>query len=171
MLQRSDKMRLVNLCCWSAVQTRHPRARGTRLRMAALHLAYFCITCHHDFRKLSESGLTHQLERTGLEDSYCFQCEWHLRPGPLTGRETTEPAGTGNPRKAARSHLWWMQWIALPVAIGATIIIVTVIYQAEPILKGRIVETLSARFHGPVELAEFHVSVRNGFHPGADRRR
>lgn len=36
------------------------------------------------------------------------------------------------------------------------------IYEAKPILKGRIIETLSTRFHGPVELSGLHVSLKNG---------
>src|SRR2546426_6926001 len=36
------------------------------------------------------------------------------------------------------------------------------IYRAEPILQGRVIETLSTRFHSRVELAGFHVSVAHG---------
>jgi hypothetical protein len=37
-----------------------------------------------------------------------------------------------------------------------------VMAHAEPILRGRIIETLSNRFHSKVELASFHVSVSSG---------
>jgi hypothetical protein len=44
----------------------------------------------------------------------------------------------------------------------ATVVLVFAIYHAEPILQGRIIDTLSARFHSRVELPEFHVSVAHG---------
>jgi len=47
------------------------------------------------------------------------------------------------------------------VAVAAVTIGIA-IYRAEPILKGRLIETLSARFHSRVELAGFHVSVAHG---------
>jgi hypothetical protein len=61
-----------------------------------------------------------------------------------------------------RSRWWWVGagviFIALVVA-GATVFAVR---HAEPILRARIVETLSGRFHARVELAALHVSVRAG---------
>ena len=36
--------------------------------------------------------------------------------------------------------------------------------RAEPILRTRVIETLTARFHSPVELAELHVWIANGLH-------
>jgi hypothetical protein len=36
--------------------------------------------------------------------------------------------------------------------------------RAEPILRTRVIETLSARFHSTVELAELHVWIANGLH-------
>jgi hypothetical protein len=57
------------------------------------------------------------------------------------------------------------RWIA-GVLLGAMAIAVTlaaiVISHAEPILRERIVETLSTRFHSKVELGEFHVSLLRG---------
>jgi hypothetical protein len=52
--------------------------------------------------------------------------------------------------------------VLLALVTISAIIIALVVYHAEPILKGRIIETLSARFHGPVELSAFHVSLKNG---------
>jgi hypothetical protein len=50
------------------------------------------------------------------------------------------------------------------VLAAVTIVILTfVIYHAEPILKGRVIETLSTRFRGHVELSTFHVSIAHGF--------
>src|SRR5690348_1628373 len=75
----------------------------------------------------------------------------------------TEQAEIGQPNDAKRSLAWWIRAITLALAAAAAVVLVVLIYRAEPILKNRVVETLSARFHGPLELSEFHVSVRNGF--------
>lgn len=48
-------------------------------------------------------------------------------------------------------------------AVVAIAIITFVIYHAEPILEGRVMETLSTRFRGHVELSTFHVSIAHGF--------
>jgi hypothetical protein len=64
-----------------------------------------------------------------------------------------------------RSHAW--RWIvgaiALLLAIAA-IGIRLVVSRAEPILRARVIETLSTRFKSRVELAEIHVYVANGLH-------
>jgi len=39
-----------------------------------------------------------------------------------------------------------------------------VIVRAQPILRARVIDTLSARFHSRVELAEPHVWVADGVH-------
>jgi hypothetical protein len=75
----------------------------------------------------------------------------------------TEPAEIGEPKHARRSLASWIRASALALAALAAVVILIVIYHAEPILKNRVVETLSARFHGPIQLSEFHVSKRNGF--------
>jgi len=49
------------------------------------------------------------------------------------------------------------------LALVAIVIITFVIYHAEPILQGRVMETLSTRFRGHVELSAFHVSIAHGF--------
>jgi hypothetical protein len=70
----------------------------------------------------------------------------------------------GKPKTGKRSVSWWIRTIALAIALVMAFVVIFVIYHAESILKGRVIETLSTRFKGPVELSEFHVSVRNGFH-------
>jgi len=67
------------------------------------------------------------------------------------------------PKKAGRTLPWkWIGIVALiPLASGA-IAVRLVIDRAEPILRARVIETLSNRFDGKVELASFDVSVRNG---------
>jgi hypothetical protein len=72
----------------------------------------------------------------------------------------TETAIFGRNR---RSLSWWLRTAALVLAAVAIVIITSVIYHAEPILKGRVVETLSTRFRGHVELSTFHVSMAHGF--------
>jgi len=67
------------------------------------------------------------------------------------------------PKPPRRSHKWrWiiglLSFIVVALVIGARILI----SRAEPILRAKIVETLSARFHSRVELGDLHVSVTNG---------
>jgi len=45
------------------------------------------------------------------------------------------------------------------VVLVFLIVVAIAIYRAEPILRARVMETLSNRFKGPVELGEFHVSL------------
>jgi len=61
-----------------------------------------------------------------------------------------------------RSRWRWIGAITLVLVSAAGVTIGVVINRAEPILQARTVETLSARFHGRVELAAFHVSVAHG---------
>lgn len=61
-----------------------------------------------------------------------------------------------------RSRLWWVGAVLLCIAIVIGASIIFAVRRAEPILRARIVETLSARFHARVELAALHVSVRAG---------
>jgi hypothetical protein len=57
----------------------------------------------------------------------------------------------------------WVRWVAFALLVTSAIVISVATHYAEPILKARVIETLAARFHGPVELGEFHVSVMQGF--------
>jgi len=51
------------------------------------------------------------------------------------------------------------------------VILVISVYDAGPILRGRVIQTLSDRFESKVELRAFHVTVKNGFHvSGQDLR-
>lgn len=63
----------------------------------------------------------------------------------------------------ARQGRW--HWILAALLIATAILIVVgtiMLSRAEPIVRKRVVETLSARFHSDVELKEFHVSLRRG---------
>jgi hypothetical protein len=67
------------------------------------------------------------------------------------------------PRRNSRR--WrWIAGILVLFLIAAAIGIRIVIVRAQPILRARVVETLSARFKSRVELAELHVWVANGLH-------
>jgi AsmA-like C-terminal region len=63
-----------------------------------------------------------------------------------------------------RSAAWiWLKLAALVVLAVIAIGLPIIAHYAEPILRERVIETLSARFHARVELPSFHVSVTNGF--------
>ena len=51
--------------------------------------------------------------------------------------------------------------VALILLITGAIAARLVIDRAEPILRTRVIETLSNRFDGKVELASFHITVMN----------
>jgi len=68
--------------------------------------------------------------------------------------------GSGRPRS---QQVWmWLGGIFLLLLVSALAVLAYVVHQAEPILRARVVETLSARFHAPVQLAEMHISLRHG---------
>jgi AsmA-like C-terminal region len=63
-----------------------------------------------------------------------------------------------------KSRLVWM-WVsifALTFLVGSLVAAKFVIARAEPILRARVLQTLSARFHGKVQLEGFGVAVGNG---------
>ena len=62
-------------------------------------------------------------------------------------------------------------WIAISLLLAVIVIAATVeimFHRAEPILKGRVIETLSARFDSRVEMDTFQVSVVKGFEVSGD---
>jgi hypothetical protein len=76
-------------------------------------------------------------------------------------RESVRNSSMPSERRVGR--VWKLVGIvALVCFVGAIIVIRLVIDRAEPIVKARIIQTLSTRFHGKVELASFDVSVANG---------
>src|SRR5271155_371526 len=67
------------------------------------------------------------------------------------------------PMKARRAAPWkWGGIVALVLLAAAGVAARLVIARAEPILRTRVIETLSNRFHSKVELADLHVSVLKG---------
>lgn len=68
-----------------------------------------------------------------------------------------------SPPERIRARLWkWTGIVIFIVVAGAALAGRLVIARAEPILRTRVIETLSNRFESKVELASFHVSVLNG---------
>jgi hypothetical protein len=74
-----------------------------------------------------------------------------------------------NPAPTPKSHrsIWRriFLWASISVAALLTIVFATVAYvahNAEPILRQRVIDTLSARFNSPVELDKLQISVAKG---------
>lgn len=69
------------------------------------------------------------------------------------------------PPPRRRSRKWrWILVIALAFLALLGVCIRLVIVRAQPILRTRVIETLTARFHSRVELADLHVWVADGLH-------
>jgi hypothetical protein len=67
-------------------------------------------------------------------------------------------------------HSRW-RWIVAIVLLSAAVVAVAAAIlasHAEPILRARVIETLSARFKSKVQLDGFHVSVFRGFQVSGD---
>ncbi len=69
------------------------------------------------------------------------------------------------PKKNSRSKriLLWIAAIFLLVVIAAVIAVEIALRRAEPILRARVIDTLSARFDSRVDLEHFHVYFLDGF--------
>ena len=52
----------------------------------------------------------------------------------------------------------WVIWIAVIAAVVLLVVSEVMLKRAEPILKGRVIETLSTRFNSHVELDDLQVS-------------
>src|SRR5579864_448990 len=83
--------------------------------------------------------------------------------GISEARETKEQIDRVSRRHGKRSLRRWMWTVALVATVVIAVVVAFVTYRAESIIKGRVLETLSARFDGPVDLQDFHVSVSHGF--------
>jgi AsmA-like C-terminal region len=83
--------------------------------------------------------------------------------------EIVQASAKPTPMKASRAAPWkWIGIVALALLIGMALAARMVIARAEPILRTRVIETLSSRFNGKVELASLHVSVVNGIEVSGD---
>jgi len=75
---------------------------------------------------------------------------------------------TTETEKGRRSIWGWIAIALLVVVVTIAVAIEWTIHNAEPILKGRVIETLSARFDSRVTLDRFHVSVLKGLEISGD---
>jgi hypothetical protein len=75
------------------------------------------------------------------------------------------PKGT---RKKTAPPWKWIGIVALVFLASAAVVVRLVIVRAEPILRTRVIDTLSNRFHSKVELASFHVSLVKGIEVSGD---
>ena len=66
-------------------------------------------------------------------------------------------------RRRSRKSRWFLG-ILLAFLLAVSICVPIFIIRAQPILRNRVTETLSARFKSRVELAELHVWIANGLH-------
>jgi hypothetical protein len=76
-----------------------------------------------------------------------------------------------NDEAIRRRRLGARGWVYISLLIAVIVLAVVVeivVYRAEPILKGRVIETLSTRFDSRVELDTFHVSVLKGLEVSGD---
>ncbi len=76
--------------------------------------------------------------------------------------EIVQVSAKQTPMKTGASPWKWIGIVALVLLVGAAVAARMVIVRAEPILRTRVIETLSNRFDGKVELADLHVSVVDG---------
>src|SRR5579862_3750629 len=65
--------------------------------------------------------------------------------------------------KNKRRAIWQWVFAAFLVVLLVIALAAILISRAEPILRARVIETLTTRFHGKVTLDEFHVSLSHGF--------
>src|SRR4051794_2313731 len=82
--------------------------------------------------------------------------------------EVTQPISTATRRRG----VW--AWIGISSLIALTtflIVVEVMIERAGPILKGRVIETLSTQFNSRVELDNLNVSVLRGLDISGDRLR
>lgn len=71
--------------------------------------------------------------------------------------------GTAPGRRFAR-RVRWILGIAVAISVVILVCIRIVIVRAQPILRTRVIETLSTRFKNRVELRELHVWISHGLH-------
>jgi|HubBroStandDraft_2_1064218.scaffolds.fasta_scaffold02581_3 hypothetical protein len=82
---------------------------------------------------------------------------------------TVQVSPNRTPERASRAQPWkWIGVVALILLASAAVAVKLIIARAEPILRTRVIETLSNRFHSKVELASFHVSLVNGIEVSGD---
>ena len=71
------------------------------------------------------------------------------------------------PRRGKRV-LQWVMFTMFLAAVVLGVVAMVMVRRAGPILKGRVIETLSARFDSRVELDDFHVGLGRGLEVSGD---
>ncbi|HTD97481.1 MAG TPA: AsmA-like C-terminal region-containing protein [Edaphobacter sp.] len=77
-----------------------------------------------------------------------------------------ERTDTNSGDAGRRVSKWWVFLFVAVVVVA--VVVEVVVHRAEPILKGRVIETLSTRFESRVEMDGFHVSVLKGLEVSGD---
>ena len=67
-----------------------------------------------------------------------------------------------------RSPLLWLAIASLSILIGLGFALLISLFDAGPILRGRVVQTLSERFQSRVDLRGFHITLRHGIQVSGD---
>jgi hypothetical protein len=73
------------------------------------------------------------------------------------------PQDTGGPHKSRKRKVW--KWLGISLLLSVVVLVIIaeiVLRHASPILKGRVIETLSTRFNSKVELDTLDVSLLHG---------
>jgi hypothetical protein len=83
-------------------------------------------------------------------------------PSGQPSRIRPEQVGPGQHRKDRSRRLRWILIVLVVLAIGGAVFVSYSVSHALPIVRARVIETLSARFKSRIELPDFHVSLANG---------
>ena len=67
-----------------------------------------------------------------------------------------------------RSPLTWLAVASLSILIGLGFALLISLFDAGPILRGRVIQTLSERFQSRVDLRGFHITMRHGIQVSGD---
>ncbi len=85
------------------------------------------------------------------------------QPEPTSDNPSGRPASSPPRKSRLRRVLIWITFILVLVGAAAFITADIYFHRAMPILRGRVIDTLSTRFDSRVELDSFDVSVFRGF--------
>jgi len=119
------------------------------------------------FPPLQYVALLPPLQRSpdGRNKSREYSENWAGPKGPRACFRVVRLMSEHNPKTDLRkkhSRKAWLLIVALLVIAVFGVIAGTIVARAEPILRARVVETLSTRFKSRVELDAFHVSLAQG---------
>jgi len=78
-------------------------------------------------------------------------------------KPSQSPNATTKKNSRSKRILLWIAAVFLLLVVAGFIAVEIALHRAEPVLRARVIETLSTRFDSRVELAHFHVYFLNGF--------